>query len=138
MNGSIAARLAPEASPSSAQTAPRRTVLLVDDELSVREITTLFLRQLQFDVLEAGNIEEALGVGLSHPGPIDLLITDLRLGGGDGRALAREFSLLRPQVRVLFISGSDEDDVPPQAGQRFLCKPFLISDLQRITGDLLD
>ena len=137
MNPSTAAQPTREPGSSSRGIVPRRTVLLVDDESSVREVTVLFLNRLGFEVLEAGSADEALLMARNHPHGIDLLMTDVLLAGGDGRALADKFAKLRPQAGILFTSGSEENQPPEHDRRRFLSKPYLMEDLRRVTHDLL-
>jgi DNA-binding NtrC family response regulator len=119
----------------------RKAILLVDDEPDVRDVTALLLRRLGFDVLTAGTADEALALAQS-PKEIHLLMTDLSLTGaeGEGEALAASFTRIRPQARVLFISGSTEFELPEShAGpaRAFLGKPFSVEDLRRVTSQLL-
>ncbi len=59
----------------------KETILLVDDEQSVRGIVLKILRRAKYNVLEAENGEEALRIAASHPGKIDLVITDMYMPG---------------------------------------------------------
>ncbi|MDB5388947.1 MAG: Blue-light-activated protein [Planctomycetaceae bacterium] len=81
------------------------TVLLVEDDANVRELALRILRMNGYNILEAVDGKDALRVAEEYPDPIDLMITDLvmpRLGGGD---LAHQLSLLRPSIKVLYLSG---------------------------------
>lgn len=121
--------------------ASRKTVLLVDDEPDVRDITALLLKRLGFEVLAASSAEEALALARSTE-QIHLLMTDLSLTGteGEGEALADSFNQIWPQASVVFISGSTEYEVaeshsgPPRA---FLGKPFSVQELRQVTSALL-
>ena len=103
-----------------------RTILLVDDEAAVRSFVGAILRRENFHVLEAGDGIEALELA-QRAGPIDLLVTDVRMPRMDGIALSRAFYDVHPDTPVLFISGYplDLDTVPRPAGTCcYLPKPF--------------
>jgi two-component system cell cycle sensor histidine kinase/response regulator CckA len=103
-----------------------KTILLVDDEQSVRSIVVKILRRANYKVLEAENGEEALSIAESHPDKIDLLISDMFMPGLRGPEVAQALAPKCPGLRVLFISGYADRDlrsgVPP--GANFLNKPF--------------
>jgi two-component system, cell cycle sensor histidine kinase and response regulator CckA len=102
------------------------TILLVDDEQSVRSIVVKILRRAKYNVLEAENGEAALRISASHPDKIDLLISDMYMPGLRGPEVALALAPMRPGLRVLFMSGyADQDSrsgVPE--GANFLNKPF--------------
>ncbi|HXX67492.1 MAG TPA: response regulator [Polyangiaceae bacterium] len=85
------------------------TVLLVEDDDRVRAAAGLVLRRCGYRVLEAQNAGEALLIGKRTASRIDLLITDLVLPRVGGIELAEELQSSRPEMRILFISGSTED-----------------------------
>ena len=85
------------------------TILLVEDEPSVRKATKWLLRNTEHRILEAGSGEEALKVARAYEGEIHLLLTDVVMPGMSGKELADQLRITRPDVRVLFMSGySDE------------------------------
>jgi two-component system, cell cycle sensor histidine kinase and response regulator CckA len=102
------------------------TILLVDDEQSVRAIVLKILRRANYNVLEAENGEAALRIAEAHPGKIDLVITDMFMPGLRGREVVERLAPTRPGLRALFISGYADQDartgVP--GGANFLNKPF--------------
>ncbi|MDP9203144.1 MAG: response regulator [Gemmatimonadota bacterium] len=102
------------------------TILLVDDEQSVRAIVVKILRRAKYNVLEAEHGEAALRIADAHDGEIDLLISDMFMPGLRGPEVAKALAPKRPGLRVLFMSGyADQDSrsgVP--AGANFLNKPF--------------
>ncbi|MDP9204701.1 MAG: response regulator [Gemmatimonadota bacterium] len=102
------------------------TILLVDDEQSVRSIVMKILQRAKYKVLEAESGEAALRISDSHPDKIDLLISDMYMPGLRGPEVAQALAPKRPGLRVLFMSGyADQDSrsgVPP--GANFLNKPF--------------
>jgi two-component system cell cycle sensor histidine kinase/response regulator CckA len=106
--------------------AESKTILLVDDEQSVRAIVLKILRRANYNVLEAENGEAALKISDSHPDKIDLLLSDMYMPGLRGPEVAEALAPKRPGIRVLFMSGyADQDSrsgVP--LGANFLNKPF--------------
>jgi two-component system cell cycle sensor histidine kinase/response regulator CckA len=102
------------------------TILLVDDEQSVRAIVVKILRRAKYNVLEAESGEAALKISDAHQGKIDLVITDMFMPGLRGPEVVKSLAPRRPGLRALFMSGyADQDSrsgVP--AGANFLHKPF--------------
>jgi DNA-binding response OmpR family regulator len=80
-------------------------VLIVEDEEGVRSLVRQTLREKGYHVLEACNGEEGLAVCERHPGPIHLLLTDAVMPRLSGGVLAARVRRLRPQTKVLFMSG---------------------------------
>lgn len=120
----------------------RETVLVVDDEAGIRGLMRKILQRERYQVLEAGNGDEALAAATAHGGPIDLLLTDVVLPGMMGPELARTLAGLYPDIRILYISGYTPDenvaagDYPP--GARFLAKPFTLGALLGKVRETLD
>ncbi|GAA0483613.1 hypothetical protein Ade02nite_93970 [Paractinoplanes deccanensis] len=83
----------------------RPTVLVVDDEEDLRDIMRRMLERRGFDTLIAGDSTQAIAACREHPGEIDILITDLGLPGVSGGELSRSATELRPEMRVVYISG---------------------------------
>ncbi|MCC8442445.1 PAS domain-containing protein [Xanthomonas cannabis] len=109
------------------------TVLIVDDEPSIRLLFTEVLEELGYTVLEAGDSAAGLGI-LQSPVRIDLLISDVGLPGGmNGRQMADAARVGRPKLKVLFITGFAEhaqlNDRHLEAGMAVLAKPFSVSVL---------
>ena len=117
-------------------TAGSETILLVEDEMSVRRLAAQVLRRQGYRLLEASDGVEALALAHAHEGPIELLVSDVvmpRLGGFE---LAEQLAASRPETKVLFISGYAERD--PQDDIELLAKPFKPDDLTRRVRELLD
>lgn len=118
---------------SAPQLPIKETILLVDDEQSVRAIVLKILQRAGYNVLEAENGESALRIAQLHAERIDLLITDMQMPGLRGPEVAARLAVARPGLRVLFMSGYAEQDsragVP--AGANFLNKPFSSGDLAK-------
>jgi len=91
----------------SAPTAP--TVLVVDDEEDLREAMRRMLERRGFATLTAADPAEAEALCRDHGGAIDLLLTDLTLPGATGGELARTATAIRPDLRVLYVSGLPKD-----------------------------
>jgi signal transduction histidine kinase len=98
------------------------TVLVVEDEEGVRSLIVRVLRAAGYSVLEAASGHDALDRAGRHPGPIDLLLTDVLMPGMDGRDLAQRLSAARPGVKILFLSGYSGDAT--LTGAPLLPKPF--------------
>jgi two-component system cell cycle sensor histidine kinase/response regulator CckA len=117
------------------------TVLVVDDDPQVLGYLREFLRLSRWRVLEAGDTDAGLKIAREHDGPIHLLITDVALGGMSGVELEDEIRRLRPDIRVLFISGSPEgravEGTPLPRGKAYLQKPFSLPSFTAKLEELL-
>jgi PAS domain S-box-containing protein len=118
------------------------TILFVEDEESVRELVTDYLRTAGYKVLEAIDGEHALQVAAAYPDPIHLLITDVVMPRLSGRELAARISSERPGMKVLFISGYTDDSVfrhgVLEGGTPFLQKPFNLRVLAGKVREVLE
>lgn len=117
------------------------TVLVVEDEPSLRELTCESLKSAGYRVLEAEDVNDAIRIAHHHPEPIDLLLTDVVMPGMSGRELASRVLGLRPNLKVIYTSGYTEG-VLAQHGvtdqcEGFLQKPFSRFDLLRAVGAAL-
>ena len=103
-------------------------ILLVEDEDNIREPATEILEAQGYTVLAARHGAEALEIAGRHPGPIDLLITDVVMPRLSGSRLTAALASIRPETRVLYISGYPEDAIAHhgvlEPRHRFLQKPF--------------
>lgn len=105
-----------------------RTILLVEDEPSLRKLTHRTLKDMGYSVLEANDAAQAIDVARSTDAPIDLLLTDVIMPGMSGGDLAKKLSPENPHMRVLFMSGYTDGAIevrgslPP--GMAVLRKPF--------------
>jgi CheY-like chemotaxis protein len=119
-----------ESVPTGAKPGPAsaRRVLVVDDEPVVRKIVVHVLRRAGYDVLDADGPAAALAVLAGSTVGIDLLVTDMLLGGESGRTLANEVRLRFPDVPVLYMSGYPDGALEPEKalrpGDPFIHKPF--------------
>ncbi|MBM3779255.1 MAG: PAS domain S-box protein [Acidimicrobiia bacterium] len=109
------------------------TVLLVEDEASVRRFAHQVLTREGYHVLEAANGHDALDLAGRHDGPIHLLVTDVVMPGKGGRVVWEELAVARPELKVLFVSGYTEDAVVRhgirEMGLPYLQKPFSVTAL---------
>lgn len=124
-----------DAAPAGSATAGRDlaaarsgTVFVVEDEAGVRHLICRILRQQGYEVQAAAGGEEALRLLEAHPGPVRGVVTDIVMPGMGGLALARRLAELRPEVRILYISGYS-DALAARSGalapdSHFLQKPF--------------
>jgi two-component system cell cycle sensor histidine kinase/response regulator CckA len=120
----------------------RGTVLLVEDEETVRRIAERVLARGGYDVLTAAEGAEAMALSRQHSGVIQVLVTDLVMPRMSGSDLARRLMAERPGIRVLFISGYDRDAArtagPLEPGTDFIEKPFSPEVLLERVGRLLE
>lgn len=109
------------------------TVLLVEDDEAVRRLTERILRSAKYQVLVAADGEEALALMARHSGPVHLLVTDVVMPRMSGRELADRLRQVKPQVKVLFMSGFTDDAIMQhgvlERGAQFINKPFSAADL---------
>jgi DNA-binding response OmpR family regulator len=110
--------------------APRHgpVVLLVEDDLDLREMTTQMLELRGFHTLVAGDAVSAMTTCRVYEGTIDVLLTDLGLPGVSGGELARSAAAVRPQMEVVYVSGIPRDIAVKKGlikvGSPFIAKPF--------------
>jgi len=138
--GAAAAKPAPGREPGVAR--GTETVLVVEDEDSVRRLTVRMLESLGYRTLQAGNGAEALKTAGAFPGRIHLVISDIVMPRMSGRRLVQELRKVRNDFHVLFVSGYSEDesvnDERPAAEAPVLQKPFTRGVLARKTREILD
>ncbi len=119
---------APAAEPAVSVPPASGTVLLVEDDDAVRRLARRVLSGAGYDVLGANGGREALDLLQRHPGPIALVVADLVMPEMNGRELVTRMRAVRPELRVLFVSGYTDDDIVRRGlttpGSRFLEKPF--------------
>lgn len=131
-SGAAEAGLGSLVQPAAAAAAPALcTVLVVEDEHIVRLVQRDVLVEAGCTVLEAADATSALAVVAAHPGPIDVLVTDLELPGLRGCELAARLRAERPGIGIVFTSGYGEDQAPCDRfpGSLFLQKPFTVDGL---------
>jgi PAS domain S-box-containing protein len=118
------------------------TILLVEDEEIVRNLTRQMLESCGYKIIEAGNGREALSICQRDDCKIDLLITDVVMPKMSGRELGEQLAVLRPEITVLYMSGYTDDTAVRQdaveAGANFIQKPFTFNNLAEKVRELLD
>ena len=118
------------------------TILLVEDARRVREVVREILEMNGYAILEARNGSEALDIVAAHTGPIHLMVTDVVMPHMSGRELAQRLATVRPETRVLFMSGYTDDAIVRhgvlEEGTAFLSKPFTPDSLSTKVREVLD
>ncbi len=118
------------------------TILLVEDELEVRKLACHMLARQGYKVLDAANAAEALHLWATHSDKIDLLLTDVVMPGMNGRQLAEKLASERPSLRVLYVSGYNEEITAShgvlQSTVDLLPKPFTPESLGTRVRTALD
>ena len=137
-----------EGSPSKSQlSAPvqyrgTETVLLVEDEDGVRTLTRLVLEKNGYKVIEARSGAEGLLLCQHHPGTIHIMVTDVVMPNMSGRTLAQHLAIVRPDMRVLYLSGYTDEAIVRHGvidpDTPFLQKPFTTESLARKVREVLD
>jgi nitrogen-specific signal transduction histidine kinase/CheY-like chemotaxis protein len=130
--------------PTQERIAPRgeETILVVEDEESLRSVTQEFLSNKGYQVIVAEDFQKALEASENNSRPIDLLMTDVVLPGSSGPKLADRLANSRPEMKVLFVSGYTADALVHGDLHRtdfaFLSKPFSLNTLARKIRTILD
>ena len=129
--------------PSQAVAEGSETVLVVEDEMILREMARDFLAECGYRILEAGSGREARRIWQQHRHEIHLLLTDMKMPEGmSGLELAEQMLQEQPELKVIFTSGYSDDVVSAEflarTNSRFLAKPYSYSDLTRMVRECLD
>ncbi|HST78940.1 MAG TPA: response regulator [Verrucomicrobiae bacterium] len=118
------------------------TILLVEDEEPLRKVVIELLTQIGYNVLSASNGKEAMHVSHTYPHRIHLLITDVLMPEIDGPELAKNLCEVRPDLRVIYISGYTDDCLAPEGilepGTVLVNKPFSVRVLSAKMREVLD
>jgi CheY-like chemotaxis protein len=119
-----------------AASAPRKTILIVEDEPGVAELARVVLQEDGYRILEASDGLGALQIWHDNRGSIDLLLTDISMPHGmSGVDLAGNLRALKPDLRLVYMSGGNPEGLMPdlQSGEDgvFLAKPFSPAHLQQ-------
>jgi PAS domain S-box-containing protein len=135
-------RLAESAKAAEDTPSGTETVLLVEDEQSVRDLISRALGRCGYTLLVAGHPQEAMALSAEHAGVVHLLITDVVMPEMGGRELAERLVSLRPEMKVLYISGYTDDAIVRhgmlESGVAYLGKPFAPSRLAHKVREVLD
>jgi CheY-like chemotaxis protein len=118
------------------------TILLAEDAAAVRVAARQILERLGYTVLEAPTGRDALTIAKKRAAPIHLLLTDIVMPEMSGRELTEQFVLLRPDAKVLYMSGYTDDSIVRhgilRSGIAYLQKPFSPDTLARKVREVLD
>lgn len=115
-----------------------KTILVVDDEETVRDVTRHILESGGYRVLEAANGDDALRLCRSHRGPIDLVLTDVVMPGMRGQEFILQLGFSHPTVPILYMSGYPREEIPHRDERTpFIGKPFSAGDLHAAIADIL-
>lgn len=122
---------------------PPRTILVVDDEAPLRRLMVRALERHGHRVLSAEDGRQAIQLATRHPGPIHLLLTDVRMGVMSGPVAAGRIREIRPDIQVIFMTGYAEEDelepIPPGEAPDILPKPFDVAELlERVAAVLTE
>ncbi len=119
-----------------------KTVIVVEDEVSIRNLAVEILGQYGYEILSAGDGEEALAIVGEHKGEISLLLTDVVMPRMGGRELYERLRQLRPGIKVLYMSGYTDNAIIHHdvldPGIAFLQKPYSPISLLRKVKDVLE
>jgi signal transduction histidine kinase/CheY-like chemotaxis protein/HAMP domain-containing protein len=131
------------AAAAPATTGGSETILVVEDEMVLREMAREFLAGCGYKILEAGSGREALQIWGERRSEVDLLLTDMKMPEGiSGMDLAEKMIAERPELRVIFTSGYSDDIVSPETlartNAKFLPKPYAYADLTRLVREALN
>src|SRR5580693_43962 len=118
------------------------TILLVEDEANLRYLARQYLEKQGYKVIEAADGAVAMQIAVAHEAVIHLLLTDVIMPGMNGRELAQRISEIRPNVKVVYMSGYTENVIGHNGmldvGVRLLQKPFNLRDLKSMVREVLD
>jgi len=118
------------------------TILLVEDEATVRQLAREYLEAQGYTVMEAADGAAAMQLSRAHPGTIHLLLTDVIMPGMNGRELASQLAARRPEMKVLYMSGYTENAIGHNGtldtGISLLQKPFTLPALKVKVREVLD
>jgi PAS domain S-box-containing protein len=136
----VAARPAIPALVVAAPRAGSETILLLEDEESVRALVSHLLTSAGYTVLESGSSTDTVAVAERHPGPIHLVLSDVIMPGMSGPEVAARIVATRPETRVLFTSGYTANLVDRKSLRvaHFLEKPFTAAQVLTTVREVLD
>jgi len=118
------------------------TILIVEDEITILELSTSILEKYGYQVLAANSPNEALDCVRTHDGPIHLVITDVIMPQMNGRDLLERITQIKPGIRSLYMSGYTADIIAKQGvlevGLQFIEKPFSLKGFCSKVREVLD
>ncbi len=118
------------------------TIMVVEDSDLIRELICRVLKKLGYQVIESSGAETCFDLAKRHAGPIHLLLTDVVMPNMNGKEVYEELRLLRPQIKVIFMSGYARDVIAHHGvldqGTQYLAKPFTLQQLEEKIRTVLD
>ena len=118
------------------------TILVVEDNDLVRDVTEMLLKELDYNVLSTGDPSEAIRIIKECPEKIHLIVSDVVMPGMSGRDMAKKITNILPDIKILFMSGYNSDSIVHDSvlyeGLNFLKKPFTTSKLALKVREVLD
>ncbi|GAB6145352.1 response regulator [Desulfocicer niacini] len=118
------------------------TILLVEDNESVRDLTVIILKREGYDILVAENGNDALARLEGHHGNVSLMLTDVVMPEMNGKELFNQVSALYPEIKVIYMSGYTDEVIAHHGimdeGVHFIQKPFSVNDLSAKLREVLD
>jgi DNA-binding NtrC family response regulator len=118
-----------------------KTILVVDDEPEIRKLVTAMLTRNGYKVLTADSGDNAVRLFRNNPG-VDLLLTDVVAPGMSGPMIADQIAAMRPDIKVVFMSGYDNTQVVQryvvEKGYSLLIKPFTMDKLSQTIAEVMD
>jgi len=117
----------------------KETILVVDDEASIRNLTEISLKKYGYSILTAANGQEGLDVYIAHNDSVDLIILDLTMPVMSGKTFIDRLMKINPDIKIIISSGHGEQEMHkyPEA-KGYLEKPFSIKELAKTTRAVLD
>lgn len=119
----------------------KKTIMLVEDNESVRQCLAQILQKNRFDILQAENGDQAIQIALQNIQPIDLLITDIIMPKMNGKELSDQMKILFPHLAIIYMSGYPLDIISQHGIQEedisFLQKPFPEENLIQLIDEIL-
>jgi two-component system cell cycle sensor histidine kinase/response regulator CckA len=114
------------------------TVLLVEDEEGIREVTAMLLSHLNYSVICAACGADAIEKFRKHQGSINVVLTDVVMPGMNGLKLAQTLRAMDPELKIIIMSGYSGEDCSQENGLPFLQKPFTKEKLAKILCEIIE
>jgi CheY-like chemotaxis protein len=127
----------PAADQTTGASSARGTVLLVEDDPMVSEIVSELIVSLDYQVLSAASPADAIVEFRKHQKCIDIMLTDWLMPGSNGQELADTVYRIKPELKIIFMSGRLPDEAPTGRVMHFLQKPFGRDDLRRKLAEVI-
>jgi CheY-like chemotaxis protein len=118
------------------------TILVVEDDPTILEMTVMMLQKLGYSVLAAGTPNDAVRIAKENSSEIHLLLTDMIMPEMNGRALSEQIQTIRPNMKNLFMSGYTSNVIDHHGvldkSINFISKPFMMKDIAAKVREILD